>query len=72
MIKVKCITPYFDKILNKSITTDDEPFEVSEERAKKLIEAKVCEIVETKKEKPVEENQEDLKQNKSDKSRRKK
>lgn len=36
-MKVKAIITYDDKELNKRITPADEPFEVTEERAKELL-----------------------------------
>ena len=56
MVKVKCITNYNDLQLNKLVTTNDEPFEVTDERAKELEEKKLVQIVEVipekKEEKP--------------------
>lgn len=44
MIKVKCVLGYYDTKLSKSVPVGEE-FEVSEERAKQLIKAKVAVIV---------------------------
>lgn len=55
MVKVQCILNYFDKQLGKDVTTKAEPFEVSSERAKELVDAKVCEVVEVIQEKPKKE-----------------
>lgn len=56
MIKVKCITNYNDLQLNKLVTKEDEPFIVSEERAKELESKGLVQIVEVipekKEEKP--------------------
>jgi hypothetical protein len=45
-MKVKCIKNYYDKQLKKDIKVGAE-FEVTEERANVLVDAKVCEIVAT-------------------------
>lgn len=42
MVKVKCILGYYDTKLNRSVAVDEE-FEVSEDRAKQLLKAKVVE-----------------------------
>lgn len=55
MVKVKCIQSYTDLKLNKVITPKDEPFVVDDERAKQLVNAKVCEVVEVIKAEPIEE-----------------
>lgn len=56
MVKVKCITNYNDLQLNKLVTTNDEPFEVTYERAKELENKRLVQIVEVipekKEEKP--------------------
>ena len=44
MIKVKCILGYYDTKLNRSVIAGEE-FEVDEDRAKKLVKAKVAAIV---------------------------
>ena len=44
MVKVRCILGYYDTKLSKSVPVGEE-FEVSEERAKQLIKAKVAVIV---------------------------
>lgn len=50
-VKVKCIKNYFDtKQKGKLVKATDEPFVVDLERAKELVNAGVCEIIE----KPVE------------------
>lgn len=41
VLKVKCIKEYYDLLLKKSITLDEE-LDVTEERAKQLINAKVA------------------------------
>ena len=46
MVKVQCITDYYDKQLSKDVTPKDEPFVVSSERAEQLVNANVCKIVE--------------------------
>ena len=57
-VKVKCIKNYVDMQLNKNVTTDDEPFVVSQVRAEELVAAGVCEIIEKVEEeiKPVKKN----------------
>lgn len=45
-VKVKCIKNYTDMQLNKSVTTNDDPFVVNSVRAEELVGAGVCEIVE--------------------------
>lgn len=44
MVKVKCILGYYDTQKNKRVRIGDE-FDVTEERAKRLIKAKVVEII---------------------------
>lgn len=46
MTKVKCILGYFDTKLNKSVAIGTE-FEVTDDRAKQLVKAKVAEVVTT-------------------------
>lgn len=46
MAKVKCILGYFDTKLNKSVAIGEE-LDVTEERAKQLVKAKVAETVTT-------------------------
>ena len=43
MVKVKCILGYHDTKLNRRVAIDEE-IEVTDERAKQLIKAKVCEV----------------------------
>lgn len=45
-VKVKCIKNYVDMQLNKTVTTNDDPFIVNSVRAEELVDAGVCEIVE--------------------------
>lgn len=45
MVKVKCITPYYDMELYKNIKPTDAPFSVNKIRAETLREAGVCEEV---------------------------
>ena len=52
MVKVKCILGYYDTKLSKSVRVDEE-FEVSEERAKQLVKAKVAVIVDDNAAEPV-------------------
>lgn len=61
MVKVQCILNYFDKQLGKNITTKDEAFEVSSERAKQLVDAKVCKVIEVIQDEPKEELVEEVK-----------
>lgn len=42
MVRVKCILGYYDTKLNKSVAIGEE-FEVTEDRAKQLVKAKVAE-----------------------------
>jgi hypothetical protein len=44
-MKVKPIKNYFDRELKKDITPNSPEFEVTEERAKVLVSAGVCEVV---------------------------
>ena len=46
MVKVKCILKYYDTKLNKSVTIGEE-FDVTDDRAKQLVKAKVAELVTT-------------------------
>ena len=46
MVKVKCILGYYDTKQNKRVRIGEE-LEVAEERANRLIKAKVCELVST-------------------------
>lgn len=50
MTKVKCILGYFDTKLNRSVAIGEE-LDVTEDRAKQLIKAKVCEVTTTTTEK---------------------
>ena len=50
MVKVKCILGYYDTKLNRSVAIDEE-LEVTDERAKQLTKAKVCEVTTTTTEK---------------------
>ena len=50
MIKVKCVLGYFDTKLNRSVAIDEE-IEVTDDRAKQLVKAKVAEITTTTTEK---------------------
>ena len=43
MAKVKCILGYFDTKLKRTVKIDEE-FEVTEDRAKQLVKAKVAEV----------------------------
>ena len=43
MVKVKCILGYHDTKLNRHVAIDEE-LEVTEERAKQLVKAKVAEV----------------------------
>ena len=61
MVKVQCILNYFDKQLGKNITTKDDAFEVSSERAKQLVDAKVCKVIEVIQDEPKEELVEEVK-----------
>lgn len=54
-VKVKCIQNYNDTQKGKLVTTNDEPFVVSDERAKQLVDANVCEVIEVIEEEPKEE-----------------
>lgn len=45
--KVRCIKNYHDIQLNKIITTNDDPFIVNKVRAEELVNAGVCEVIET-------------------------
>ena len=49
MVKVKCILNYYDTKLNKSVPIGEE-LEVTDDRAKQLVKAKVAEITTTPKE----------------------
>lgn len=44
MVKVKCILGYYDTQKNKRVRIGEE-FDVTEERAKRLIKAKVVEVI---------------------------
>ena len=46
MVKVKCILNYYDTKLNSTVKSGEE-FEVTEDRAKQLVKAKVVEAVTT-------------------------
>ncbi len=46
MVKVKCILGYFDTKLKRTVKIDEE-FEVTEDRAKQLVKAKVAEVTTT-------------------------
>ena len=46
MVKVKCILNYYDTKLNKSVPIGEE-LEVTDDRAKQLVKAKVAELVTT-------------------------
>lgn len=46
MIKVKCILGYFDTKLNRHVDIGEE-FDVTEDRAKQLVKAKVCDAATT-------------------------
>ena len=46
MVKVKCILNYYDTKLNKSVDIGEE-FDVTDDRAKQLVKAKVAELVTT-------------------------
>ncbi len=46
-VKVRCIKNYQDMQLNKVIKVEDEPFIVNQVRADELVNAGVCEVVET-------------------------
>ena len=50
MIKVKCVLGYHDTKLNRHVNIDEE-LEVTDDRAKQLIIAKVCEVTTTTTEK---------------------
>lgn len=49
MVNVKCILNYYDTKLNKSVYIGEE-LEVTDDRAKQLVKAKVAEITTTPKE----------------------
>lgn len=51
MVKVKCILGYYDTKLNRNVAIDEE-LEVTEERAKQLVKAKVA-VTETQEAEPV-------------------
>ena len=44
-MKVKCISKYYDRMLKKTVTPADKPYEVDDARAKFLIIRKVVEEV---------------------------
>lgn len=46
MVKVQCILDYNDLELNKLVTTKDDPFVVTKERAEVLVEKKLVKVVE--------------------------
>lgn len=46
MSKVKCVKCYFDTKLNRHVNVNEE-FEVTDDRAKQLIKAKVADLVTT-------------------------
>ena len=46
MVKVKCILNYYDTKLNKSVPIGEE-LEVTDDRAKQLVKAKVAEVTTT-------------------------
>lgn len=46
MVNVKCILGYYDTKLNRSVAISEE-LEVTEDRAKQLVKAKVAELVTT-------------------------
>lgn len=46
MVKVQCILNYNDLQLNKLVTTKDDPFIVTKERAEVLVEKKLVKVVE--------------------------
>lgn len=46
MVKVKCVLGYYDTKQNRRVRISEE-LEVTEERANRLIKAKVCELVTT-------------------------
>ena len=46
MVKVKCILNYYDTKLNKSVPIGEE-LDVTDDRAKQLVKAKVAELVTT-------------------------
>ena len=46
MVKVKCILKYYDTKLNKSVDIGEE-FDVTDDRAKQLVKAKVAEVTTT-------------------------
>lgn len=45
MVQVQCIAPYYDLILNKNYTPNDEPYEVNKIRAEYLEENKVVKLL---------------------------
>lgn len=46
MVKVQCIRDYNDLQLNKLVTTKDDPFIVTKERAEVLVEKELVKVVE--------------------------
>lgn len=55
MVKVQCISDYFDTKLGKDVSPQDDAFIVTSERAEQLVNANVCRIVEVIPEEPKEE-----------------
>ena len=55
MVKVQCITDYYDTKLGKDVSPKDDAFIVTSERAEQLVNANVCKIVEVIPEEPKEE-----------------
>ena len=49
MVKVKCIVTYIDLQLNKQMTAGKDVYEVTEERAKELLDKGFVEVIETPK-----------------------
>lgn len=75
MVKVKCVVDYNDLQLNKLVTTKDDPFIVTKERAKVLVEkglVKVVEVVSEPQKAVAEEQEKEKTEPKKPSSRKKK